>query len=125
MLQSGCTLVYDGDCGFCTTSATWIARRWPEGGPTAVPWQRLPTDVIAEAGLTPEDLQRAAWWIDGDSGEEGARAVARALGAASGPCALLGSILLVPPVSWVAAAVYRLVARFRHRLPGATPTCRV
>ena len=117
-------LVFDGDCGFCTTSAAWITRRWPEGGPVAVPWQSLPVDAMVGAALTPEDFERAAWWIDGDRSESGAAAVARALIAAGGRCATVGRILLVPPVSWVAPWAYRLVARVRHRLPGGTSACR-
>ena len=36
-----------------------------------------------------------------------------------------GHLLLVPPISWVAALVYALVARYRHKLPGGTVACRV
>jgi predicted DCC family thiol-disulfide oxidoreductase YuxK len=120
------TLVYDGDCGFCTTSANWISRRWPvEGGPTAVPWQRLSPDDVAEAHLSEDDFKRAAWWIDGDNRQEGSRAVAHALIAAGGLWAIAGRILLVPPISWLASLGYRIVARYRYRLPGGTPACRV
>ncbi|MGH9170291.1 MAG: hypothetical protein ACRD0Z_05400, partial [Acidimicrobiales bacterium] len=36
-----------------------------------------------------------------------------------------GRALSVPPLRWLAAAVYPVVARVRHRLPGGTPACRV
>ena len=119
------TLVYDGDCGFCTSAADWIARRWPEDGPTARPWQYLSSEAIAEAGLSHDDLQRSAWWIDDHTREEGSRAVARALGAAGGLWAIVGWALVVPPISWVAPLGYRAVARHRNRLPGGTPACKV
>ncbi len=45
--------------------------------------------------------------------------------AAGGVWGLIGRLMLVPPVSWLAAAVYAVVARNRHRLPGATDACRV
>ncbi len=45
--------------------------------------------------------------------------------ATHGPWAVAGRILLAPPVSWVAPLGYRLVARYRHRLPGGTPACKV
>jgi predicted DCC family thiol-disulfide oxidoreductase YuxK len=119
------TLVFDGDCGFCTTSANWIARHWPErDGPVATPWQRLPADVVTASTLTVADFQRAAWWIDGSRQEEGSRAVGRAFIAAGGAWALVGWALLVPPISWVAPLGYRLVARYRYRLPGGTPACK-
>ena len=126
MLKQRSTLVYDGECGFCTTSANWISRRWPEeGGPDAVPWQYLSPDAIAEAHLSQDDLKRSAWWIDGDQREEGFRAIARALIAAGGLWAIVGRVLLVPPISWVAPLGYRMVARYRYRLPGGSPACKV
>jgi predicted DCC family thiol-disulfide oxidoreductase YuxK len=119
------TLVFDGDCGFCTTSANWIERRWPQvDGPVAIPWQRLSPDVVMASALTAADFQRAAWWIDGATKEQGARAIARALVAAGGVWAVVGRILLVPPVSWMAPVGYRLIARYRYRLPGGTPACK-
>ena len=36
-----------------------------------------------------------------------------------------GALLLAPPVSWFARPGYWLVARYRHRLPGATDACRL
>jgi hypothetical protein len=33
--------------------------------------------------------------------------------------------MLLPPVSWLAAGVYSLVAANRMRLPGGTPACAV
>ena len=120
------TLVYDGACGFCTTSADWISRRWPaEGGSIAIPWQLLSQDAVGELQLSHDDLARAAWWIDGDRREEGSRAVARALVAAGGLWAVAGWILLAPPISWIAPLGYRIVARYRYRLPGGSPACKV
>jgi predicted DCC family thiol-disulfide oxidoreductase YuxK len=119
-------LIFDGDCGFCSTSANWISRRWPrESDVSAVPWQRLSPEAAAKTHLSQDDFKRAAWWIDGDRSDEGARAVARALIAAGGLWAIAGWTLLVPPISWLARLGYRIVARYRYRLPGGTPACRV
>jgi predicted DCC family thiol-disulfide oxidoreductase YuxK len=120
------TMTYDGDCGFCTTAANWISRHWPaEDGVVAIPWQHLSPDFAKQTGLTEDDFKRSAWWIDGDRRYEGARAVAFALIAAGGPWSMIGRLLLTPPLSWVAPIGYRLVARYRYRLPGGTPACRV
>ena len=120
------TLVYDGDCGFCTTSANWIAGHWPEeGGPVAIPWQRLTEADVEETKLTQSEFERAAWWIQGNTCEEGSRAVAHALIAARGIWSIIGRILLAPPISWVAPLGYRIVARYRYRLPGGTPACKI
>jgi predicted DCC family thiol-disulfide oxidoreductase YuxK len=119
-------LIYDGDCGFCVTSAEWVSRRWSGAdAPTTASWQQLAEDGRAELQLTRQDLARSAWWCDGVRLEEGSRAVAYALMATDGPWAVVGRILLVPPVAWVAPSGYRLVARYRHLLPGGTPACRV
>jgi predicted DCC family thiol-disulfide oxidoreductase YuxK len=116
-------LIYDGDCGFCTRTALGIARHWRRPA-QAVPWQRLGKTGLAEVGLTVADVRQAAWWIDPEGRRfRGHEAVACALRAAGGWREVLGRIVLVPPASWAAAAVYRAVARLRHRLPGGTEAC--
>ena len=55
-------MIFDGDCGFCTTSAGWIERRLPADVRVA-PWQIL---ELAEYGLTETDVTTAAYWVDGD-----------------------------------------------------------
>jgi predicted DCC family thiol-disulfide oxidoreductase YuxK len=117
-------LIFDGDCGFCTASASWIERGWRVGA-RSVPWQALGADGLSELGLTAEHAQEAAWWVD-ESGRlsRGHRALGHALMASRGWRGVAGSLLLTPPVAWLAACVYPLVVRFRYRLPGATPACR-
>lgn len=118
-------LIYDGDCSFCTTSADWVTARW-QGRARAVPWQMLGTDELAALGLTREDVRSAAWWIDQNGRRSrGHLAIAHALAAGSGSSATVGDVLLVPPLRWIAAAVYPVIARRRHRLPGGTPACQL
>jgi predicted DCC family thiol-disulfide oxidoreductase YuxK len=115
-------LVYDGDCAFCTTSARWIAARLPANA-AVQPWQALD---LRDLGLTTRDVQTAAYWVDRDGGtHRGYRAVARSLVAAGGAWGLVGRLLLVPPISWLAAIGYELVARNRGHLPGATDACKL
>ena len=116
------TLIFDGDCGFCTTTARWIERRW-DGHAAAVPWQQLGERTF---GLTPADFRRAAWWVDRRGKlSRGPAAGARALVASRGWTRPLGWLLLVPPVSWLARPGYWLVGRYRYRLPGSTDACRL
>lgn len=116
-------LVFDGDCGFCTASARWIEARLPGGEVEVEPWQALDLD---ELGLTEHDVSTAAWWIDGDGrSRRGHLAIGHALIAAGGVWALIGRLMTIPPVSWLARPAYALVARYRHRLPGATDACRL
>jgi len=37
---------------------------------------------------------------------------------------LVGRLLLVPPVSWLAAVGYSVVSRYRYLFPGGTPACK-
>jgi predicted DCC family thiol-disulfide oxidoreductase YuxK len=111
-------LVYDGDCGFCTSSVRLIGR---------VP---VDADVVAfqladlgALGTTPARAEREVLWIEDGIVYGGARAVARLLVRAGGPWRALGLIVLVPPLSWLASGVYALVSANRHRLPGGTPAC--
>ena len=112
-------LIFDGDCGFCATSARWIQAR---GAPVGA-WQTLELD---EYPLTVAEVDAAAWWID-ESGNRhrGHLAIGHALKAAGGAWGLIGALLVNPPVSWLAKPVYALVARNRHKLPGATDACEV
>jgi predicted DCC family thiol-disulfide oxidoreductase YuxK len=115
-------LIFDGDCSVCTSCATW-ARRHVKGAVEVAPWQRID---LATYGLRPDDVKVAAWWID-PAGRRyrGHVAVGRTLRNCGGWWRLAGWLFFVPPVSWGAALVYIVVARYRHHLPGATPACRL
>ena len=121
----GPTLLFDGDCAFCTAAAHCIEARWTRAA-QAVAWQRLGERGLGDLGLTTADVRTAAYWVD-ERGRSfrGHRAVAKALMAGSAPYRLLGALLLAPPLSWVARPGYWLVARHRHRLPGATDSLRL
>ena len=89
-------------------------------GFAVVPGQRLD---LAEAGLSESDIKTAAWWVDGVKRESGHKAIALALQAMGGIWAPLGKVVRAGgPVS---ALAYRLIARYRHRLPGGSPACRL
>jgi predicted DCC family thiol-disulfide oxidoreductase YuxK len=107
-------LVFDGECGFCTTCASWAAKGWRIPA-RAVAWQALGADGLGAMGLTTEQAQEAAWWVD-RTGRlyRGHRAIGKALLAGGGGRRLAGALVLTPPFSPVAAGLYRLVVRYRH-----------
>ena len=115
-------LVYDGDCGFCTRSARFARRILPVDC-AVTPWQQAD---LARLGVPPGRAQREVVWVS-RSGvvSGGAEAIGRALLASGFPWLLLGVLLVLPPGSWLARAVYPVVAANRMRLPGGTPACAV
>jgi predicted DCC family thiol-disulfide oxidoreductase YuxK len=115
-------LVFDGDCSFCTASVEWL-ERWCRPAAGFVPWQRLD---LAAHGLTEAQVTTAVQWLpvsDGAPVRSGAAAVARVLLRSRWPWRPIGVLMLIPPVSWFAALVYRVISANRYRLPGSTPAC--
>lgn len=113
---AGATLVYDGDCSFCTWSAT-RGQRVLKADVTIVPWQHAD---LASLGVDRIAATRAVQWIGAERRVPlaGHQAIAAWLIASGLPWSLAGRLMVTPPVSWLAAGVYRLVARNRHRIPG-------
>ena len=114
------TLVYDGDCGFCTSSVRWVTRLHL-GVDVVIPWQQADLGAL---GLTQPQCEAKVQWV-GDDGRvsDGHRALARLLLRSALPWRAVGVLLLVPPVSWLAAGLYSVIAANRTRLPGGTPAC--
>ncbi len=113
-------LLYDGDCGFCTQSAR-LVERWIPTTAAVEPWQFAD---LAAIGTTATQAQDEVLWFAGDGRSYGgAQAIARLLQDAGGAWAILGALIRVPPIRWIAHVVYRVVAANRYRLPGGTPAC--
>ena len=105
------TLVYDGDCEFCTRLARWVARHDRRGRvsprPNQEPW------LIEALGLTRAEVDRASWAVEKGGRFEGAAGISRVLRELGGGWRLLGSLYLLPPVGWLEDRYYKRVARRR------------
>ncbi|GAA4729372.1 hypothetical protein GCM10025782_30300 [Pedococcus ginsenosidimutans] len=115
-------LIFDGDCGFCTTSARFVSR-WVDRRHRydVQPWQELD---LAPLGVTEADCIEAAQFVRRDgSVVAGHRAIAAGLTHGAPLWRPLGHLLTLPGVSAVAARVYAWVADHRYALPGGTPAC--
>ncbi|TDB84897.1 DUF393 domain-containing protein [Actinomadura sp. KC216] len=113
-------LVYDGDCGFCTSSVRFLERYVPVRA-EIVPFQLADLDGL---GTTVERAEHEVLWVDRlGRVSGGADAVGRLLTDAGGGWRALGVVMRTVPVSWAAHAVYRLVAANRHHMPGGTAAC--
>ena len=115
-------LVFDGDCGFCTTSARF-AKRWVDrrGRYDLRPWQELD---LAALGLTQAQCIEAAQYVRPDGTVASAHlAIAEGLHHGAPLWRPLGWLVAAPGVRAVAARVYTWVADHRYQLPGGTPAC--
>lgn len=113
--------LYDGDCAFCDRSVAWLRR---SGVKVDFVTYQSAVDYAARQGLDAEDLRSAAYFIpDRGSPVRGHLAIAGVLATSKGRGSrFLGSAIGTPPFSIVAARVYKLVARNRHRL-SRSATC--
>lgn len=117
-------LVFDGDCGFCTASVH-LLESWCRPAARFVPWQTLD---LAAHGLTEEQVNKSVQWLPVSADapiRSGAAAVAQTLLRSRLPWRPIGALMLMPPISWLAAGAYHLISANRYRLPGSTPACAV
>jgi predicted DCC family thiol-disulfide oxidoreductase YuxK len=121
-MGSRALLIFDGDCGFCSRCARFVARRMPTTAEVK-PWQRVD---LAAYGVDAERTQRELVWVGTDGRVAGgAQAIARLLLDCGGVWAVPGALLRVPPFRWIGHGLYRLVANNRYRMPGSTEACRL
>jgi predicted DCC family thiol-disulfide oxidoreductase YuxK len=115
-------LIFDGDCGFCTTSARfatrWVDRRHRYD---VQPWQQVDLERF---GLTEADCIEAAQFVRRDGTVVAAHlAIAEGLKHGAPLWRPLGHVVTLPGISWLAGRVYTWVADHRYALPGGTPAC--
>ncbi|HEY5046108.1 MAG TPA: DUF393 domain-containing protein [Solirubrobacteraceae bacterium] len=114
-------LIYDGDCAFCRKCARALERIEPDA--EIIAWQSAD---LAALGITEEQATDAVQLVQIDGTvRAGHEAIAAILSSTGGIWQIIGRMVLLPGISWMAAKVYRLVADNRNRLPGGTPACAV
>lgn len=107
-------VLIDGDCGLCQASAEWVRKRDPAPrfvfhalqSPEGQQWLR-------RVGM-PEDTLDTMVLVEGDRGFVRSTAGLRIVRRLRSPWRLLYAFIVVPRP--LRDAVYRLVARNRHRL---------
>ena len=114
-------LVYDGDCDFCRRQVR-LVERWDKGARIeAVPFQTADTQGL---GVSREAAEEAMHLVAPSGtvwrGAEAAREVLRLLP----PVRPLAWLFGAPGAMFVAEAVYRWIARRRHRLGCDSEVCR-
>ena len=105
-------LITDGNCAFCQRTAKKLAGIVPTG------WINVPsTELTNSYDLTQEQLEHYVWLIEDPDSEpkhySGAKAVGKVLRIRGGLWGGLGWLTFIPPTSWIAAGMYRVVANNR------------
>lgn len=137
--MTGGVLLFDGDCGFCSTSALFT-RRWIDRKRRfdIEPFQNFSSGQLAAWGLDEQRCGESLHFVAGPAGapaapprqqthrtHAGAAAVAATLRAGAPGWRPAGMLLAAPGISRLAEYAYRWVAAHRYRLPGGTPACAV
>lgn len=133
--MAGGVLLFDGDCGFCSTSARFT-RRWIDRKHRfdIEPFQTFSSAQLAAWGLDAQRCGESLHFVAGPTGHApgphprayaGAAAMAATLRAGAPGWRPAGMLLAAPGISGLAERAYRWVAAHRYRLPGGTPACAV
>jgi len=115
-------LIFDGDCGFCTTTANYIKKH--SSTPIEIhPWQWV---ELRDYGLTREQAAAKVQMVVNGKVYSGHKGFAKMLRLQKQWWfKLLGALAVTPPFSWGARLGYYFVAKYRHKLPGGTPACQL
>ncbi|WP_425486865.1 thiol-disulfide oxidoreductase DCC family protein [Microbacterium rhizomatis] len=115
------TLVFDGDCAFCSRAVTWLGGHVSF---TAQPWQFAD---IEELGLSLQQVESSVWLLEnGRSPVGGADAFALLFSRARmRRWRIVGALMRWRGIRHAARLSYRWIARHRNQMPGGTPACAV
>lgn len=122
------TILFDGDCGICTQSAE-LARRLDRTGQfTITPYYEFSTEALASYGLSYETCVDYLQVV-GEEGQvySGHNAV-NYVGLRLFPVSIaFGVLQFFPPLIWLEAIAYALIAKNRTRISAALglTACRV
>ncbi len=119
MVEFSVTLIFDGDCKFCSSSARAFTRITKSRIAT-IPYQRADLKAF---GVSLEQCQQAVQYVVKGEIFSGHLAIAQGLIDSKTAWSIAGYILRWPVVTSVAFMVYQWVSANRHRLPGGTPAC--
>jgi predicted DCC family thiol-disulfide oxidoreductase YuxK len=115
-------LVFDGDCGFCTTTANWIKKNSKVALDIA-PYQWTDLSVY---GLTTEEAAAKVQLVIGGKIFAGHNCMAKLLLIQPNVfLKLVGAVMVMPGVNPISAKAYEWIAANRQKLPGGTPACKM
>ncbi len=115
-------LIFDGDCGFCTTTANWIV----EHSSVAVAAKPYQWTNLEPLGLTLDEAEAKVQLVWDDLIYSGHKCFGKLLMIQRNPLIrLVGRVVNSKALEGISALAYDWVAKNRHRLPGGTPACKM
>ena len=116
------TLIFDGDCGFCTTTANFILKN-SSAKIDAQPYQWA---KLADFGLTEKEAAAKVQLVSDGKIYAGHHCMAKLLLLQPNPLLkLIGAVMVMPNIDPISAKVYDWVAANRQGFPGGTPACKM
>ncbi|HET6404100.1 MAG TPA: DCC1-like thiol-disulfide oxidoreductase family protein [Candidatus Thermoplasmatota archaeon] len=113
-------LLYDGECGFCTRSVLFVHRRDPRGRVRFASLQSARgRALLAQHGVAPD--MSTVVLLDGKGAHLRSTAIVRTARLLRWPWSWAYAAVLVPRP--LRDALYRFVARHRHRFGPAVEAC--
>lgn len=116
------TLIFDGDCGFCTSTANWITKN----SLVKIEAQPYQWAKLADFGLTEKEASSKVQLISGGKIYAGHHCMAKLLLLQPNRfLKFIGAVMVMPSIDPISAKVYDWVAANRQNLPGGTPACQM
>jgi len=115
-------VIYDGDCAFCSSAARFAQARVAPN----LNYSPYQFTELAKYGITTEQAQSSLKFVKANGEVLSANcAVSQILLSGNKVWRLLGMITTLPIIRSLAALGYEVTAKYRHKLPGGTPTCKM
>jgi predicted DCC family thiol-disulfide oxidoreductase YuxK len=115
-------LIFDGDCGFCTTTANWIKKN----SRVAIEISPYQWTELAQYGLTADEAAAKVQLVVGDKVFAGHNCMAKLLLIQPNVfLKLVGAVMVMPVIEPISAKLYTWIAANRQKLPGGTPACKL
>lgn len=109
----GGTVLYDGECSFCSSQVRFIRRHDRRNNFRFVPLQTEEgRKLLRSAGLSENEVDTVVY-ANGESYEVRSSAVLEIISGLGGAWRMAGALKIIPP--FIRDFFYRLVARNRHR----------
>jgi predicted DCC family thiol-disulfide oxidoreductase YuxK len=115
------TLIFDGDCSFCSSSAR-VLEKITRKKVNVTPYQRVD---LTQFGLTNAECEQAVQFVSSSKKSSGHLAIADALIASRNLWSIAGLIMKLPVITSAGFLIYGWVSNNRHKLPGGTPACQI